>query len=386
MAGRLQLIKSVILSMFVYTFQVYKWPVSLLRRIEVWCRNFLWSGSIDKRGIPLVAWKSCCSSIEEGGLGLKQLVLLNRSLLLKRCWQIFSSSSEGCSFIRNRFSKRRSYAPSSVWPGVRSFWGVIQDNSQWFIGSGAKISFWTDNFLGRPIIDLFGDHVALRQSTDLISNYIDNGLLHLHFPALCNLISQVPVAKNSSMEDNLIWTPSSSGDLTAKQAYLFLRHPSSTSEWGKRLWSKFIWPRMSLHTWKVLRGRVISDDFLQRRGVALVSQCNLCGASTESLDHIFLHCSFSAAIWSHFSSIFELAVLPPSILGVFLMGLHNGRIAQLKELWLICFTSVLWFIWHARNKIRFDGRTFSIAAVCRLISGHIRVASRLASGPMNNTI
>ncbi|KAL6197994.1 hypothetical protein ACLB2K_027786 [Fragaria x ananassa] len=73
MAGRLQLIKSVIFSMLVYTFQVYEWPVSVVRKIEVWCRNFLWSGSIDKRGIPLVAWKSCCSPIAEGGLGLKQL-------------------------------------------------------------------------------------------------------------------------------------------------------------------------------------------------------------------------------------------------------------------------------------------------------------------------
>ena len=106
MAGRLQLIKSVIFSMLVYTFQVYEWPVSVVWKIEVWCRNFLWSGSIDKRGIPLVAWKSCCSPIAEGGLGLKQLVLLNRSLLLKRCWEIYTAQSEGCAFIRNRLSRR----------------------------------------------------------------------------------------------------------------------------------------------------------------------------------------------------------------------------------------------------------------------------------------
>ncbi|KAL6126962.1 hypothetical protein ACLB2K_075007 [Fragaria x ananassa] len=31
-----------------------------------------------------------------------------------------------------------------------------------------------------------------------------------------------------------------------------------------------------------------------------------------------------------------------------------GRSLQLKELWLICFTSILWFVWHARNKTRFD--------------------------------
>lgn len=183
----------------------------------------------------------------------------------------------------------------------------------------------------------------------------------------------------------MIWTSSSSGELSAKQAYLFLWHPSPSLDWGKKLWSKFILPRMSLHAWKVLRGRVMPDDFLQRRGEVLVSRCNLCGASTESLDHVFLHCSFSAAIWNHFSSFFEFPVLPISILDVLLMGINNGRSPQIKELWLICFTSDLWFLWHTRNKIRFDGRSFSIVAVCRLISGHILAASRPATGIVHNT-
>lgn len=35
MAGRLQLLKSVFNSMLVYNFQVYEWPISLLRRLEL---------------------------------------------------------------------------------------------------------------------------------------------------------------------------------------------------------------------------------------------------------------------------------------------------------------------------------------------------------------
>ncbi|KAL6177056.1 hypothetical protein ACLB2K_053688 [Fragaria x ananassa] len=63
-----------------------------------------------------------------------------------------------------------------------------------------------------------------------------------------------------------------------------------------------------------------------------------------------------------------------------------GRSSQLKELWLICFTSILWFVWHARNKTRFDGKSFSVASTCRLILGHIRAASQLANGPMHNSV
>ncbi|KAL6225674.1 hypothetical protein ACLB2K_004523 [Fragaria x ananassa] len=141
MAGRVQLIKSVMASMVVYSFQIYEWPVNLLSRLEVRCRNFLWSGSMDKRGVPLVAWKTCCALMDEGGLGLKQLVVLNRSLLLKKAWEIYSSTSEGCSFLRNHFWRngalRRSYASSSIWPCIKRFWQHVIDNGCWLLGSNS---------------------------------------------------------------------------------------------------------------------------------------------------------------------------------------------------------------------------------------------------------
>ncbi|XP_004301904.1 PREDICTED: uncharacterized protein LOC101292910 [Fragaria vesca subsp. vesca] len=135
---------------------------------------------------------------------------------------------------------------------------------------------------------------------------------------------QVPLATNASMEDTLIWMPSSTGDLTAKHAYQFLRHPSPSMPW--------------------------------------------------------------AAIWSYFLSLFDLGVTPHTIVDLFHKGLSMGRSSQLKELWLICFTSILWFVWHARNKTRFDRKSFSVASICHLILGHIRAASRLANGPMNNSV
>ena len=111
-----------------------------------------------------------------------------------------------------------------------------------------------------------------------------------------------------------------------------------------------------------------------------------CGNSTESLDHIFLHCSFAALVWNHFMYIFEIGLVPNTIAEVFSLGLAMDRSPQLKELWLICFTSILWYIWHARNQIRFESRIFSVAGVCRLVSGHIQASSRLATGHMHNTI
>lgn len=68
------------------------------------------------------------------------------------------------------------------------------------------------------------------------------------------------------------------------------------------------------------------------------------------------------------------------------LGLINGRNPQLKELWVTCFTSVLWFIWQARNKAKYDNKIFTVVGVCRLIFGHIQAASRIATGHMHNFI
>lgn len=103
-------------------------------------------------------------------------------------------------------------------------------------------------------------------------------MLQLHFPALCDrsYIEQVPIDSSPSAKDEHIWSADPSGELTAKTAFQFLRPHAPIVAWGKSIWSKFIMPRMSLLAWRILHGRVLSDDFLQKRGVSLVSRCGLC--------------------------------------------------------------------------------------------------------------
>ncbi|XP_062028946.1 uncharacterized protein LOC133744938 [Rosa rugosa] len=67
------------------------------------------------------------------------------------------------------------------------------------------------------------------------------------------------------------------------------------------------------------------------------------------------------------------------------MGLA-GRSPQLCELWVACFCSTLWFIWHSRNKARYEGIEPNVSRVQRLIVGCVNGSSCLASGPMNNMI
>ena len=117
---------------------------------------------------------------KEGGLGLKQLVLLNRSFLLKKAWEVFSSNSVSCCFLRNRFFRnsklRRSYATSSIWAGIKRFWPQVIETGHWIIGSGSQVSFWRDNFLGKPLSDFFGIHGNTEDHlSGTVADFINNG-------------------------------------------------------------------------------------------------------------------------------------------------------------------------------------------------------------------
>ncbi|XP_062018352.1 uncharacterized protein LOC133734755 [Rosa rugosa] len=134
------------------------------------------------------------------------------------------------------------------------------------------------------------------------------------------------------------------GTLTAKEAFKSLHACAPPLDWGKLIWSKYFPPRISLLAWKVLRGRILSDDFLQRREISLASSCLLCRTSSESLEPLFFQCLFVGAIWQFMLHKFELRMLHGSLLNIMQSGLVAGCSPQLKEIWLACFTYTLWFI------------------------------------------
>jgi hypothetical protein len=101
-AGRTQLVKSVIHSMLMHSISVYAWPVSLLKSIETWARNFIWSGDISKRKLVTVSWKKVCMPYSEGGLGLRSLISLNEASNLKLCWELLHSDESWATILCSR--------------------------------------------------------------------------------------------------------------------------------------------------------------------------------------------------------------------------------------------------------------------------------------------
>ena len=69
-AGRLQLLKSVVSSIQVYWSSIF---LIVIKEIESIMRNLLWSCDEGQKGKAKVSWKELCFDKKQGGLGLRSL-------------------------------------------------------------------------------------------------------------------------------------------------------------------------------------------------------------------------------------------------------------------------------------------------------------------------
>lgn len=101
-AGRVQLVRSVVQGMMIHSISIYSWPISLLKDLERCIKNFIWSGEINKRKLITVAWKKVCKPLNEGGLGIRSLITLNEATNLKLCWDLLHSNEAWAQLLRKR--------------------------------------------------------------------------------------------------------------------------------------------------------------------------------------------------------------------------------------------------------------------------------------------
>lgn len=178
--GMVQLVKSIIQGMLVYSFHVYMWLVSLLKSLDKCIRNFIWTDNVNKRKLVAVAWSNMCQPTVSGGLGLRSLRSINEAALLKLSWDMLSSNDHWSVLLKSRFMKFNRplghYVKSSIWPGVRQFINTTVDGYCWQLGDGKQINFWRDCRLDSSIADMLHlQDSMLPKLLSSVSDFIHNG-------------------------------------------------------------------------------------------------------------------------------------------------------------------------------------------------------------------
>ena len=88
--GKVTLIKSTLASLPLYQMSMVRMPVIVAKRLEKLQRNFLWGGGALEKKAHLEKWEVVCTGKGLGGLGLRNLSLMNKALLGKWIWRFAS--------------------------------------------------------------------------------------------------------------------------------------------------------------------------------------------------------------------------------------------------------------------------------------------------------
>ncbi|XP_019257785.1 PREDICTED: uncharacterized protein LOC109236002 [Nicotiana attenuata] len=171
LGGRVTLVNSVLDALPTYMMSLFPIPTKIEKRINVMRRNFIWQGNKEKGGYHLVNWKVLTQAKKSGGLGIRNLRLHNKSLLMKWLWR-FGREDETLwrQVIIEKYGLEGQWIPRavtttygvSVWRSIRAYWPLFAENISIVVGNGRKTSFWNDNWLGHgPLKDLFSDMKVL---------------------------------------------------------------------------------------------------------------------------------------------------------------------------------------------------------------------------------
>ncbi|XP_077251856.1 uncharacterized protein LOC143891093 [Tasmannia lanceolata] len=138
--GRLVLVKAVLASIPTYFFSLFKCPVSVALKIEQIQRRFLWGGSGDSLGVPLVKWEELWRfSIEQDQFWVKVVV-----------------SKYGSKSGQWESDDLFSFKGITVWRDILKIRAKFVMGTRLKVYSGDRIRFWLDAWCAlEPLCMLF---------------------------------------------------------------------------------------------------------------------------------------------------------------------------------------------------------------------------------------
>lgn len=141
------------------------------------------------------------------------------------------------------------------------------------------------------------------------------------------------------------------------------------------LWKGISPPKMQFTCWLAWRSRLKTFVFLQSVGVLDPngsSLCCFCHSCAENVSHVFLHCQFAWSIWSEVVKWWSLVWVVPENITQLLDWWSGFKFKKmLKGMWNALPSVVMWYVWKARNEIKFAGSDVNWCGVCESIELHI---------------
>ncbi|XP_071709418.1 uncharacterized protein [Rutidosis leptorrhynchoides] len=138
---------------------------------------------------------------------------------------------------------------------------------------------------------------------------------------------------------------------------------------AKTIRNNLIPQKIGIFIWRFLKGRIAVKTELVKRGIDVDTVlCPLCDKATETLDHSFLSCDFTKAVWAGIHQWWQVALTPLTNLEDILRGVRYGSIPlHLTRVWQVITWTTCYLIWKNRNYKVFNGDSWSTSkTICEI--------------------
>jgi hypothetical protein len=313
-AGRLQITNAVFSALPTYYMCSLELPKTVIKQIDKFRKHCLWRGSdINGKAQPKAAWKLVSKPKREGGLGIIDLEVQNKALLMKNLDKFFNHKDIPWVNLVWEKHYRNGRVPDQIRKG--SFWwkDVLKLIPQYKemttiqMKDGKSCIFWKDSwndqFAQTLQID-FSESFSFAKNKSISVNMafsmqsiFDLFNLPLSLPAF-NQVQQIHQIMEATavQEEHDIWTLTGGATkFSAAKAYRKLIGHQQIDPIYKWVWKNFCQPKHRVFTWLILKDRLSTRNILRRKRMQLDSyNCELCSrGADESIEHLFLHCPFA---------------------------------------------------------------------------------------------
>ena len=159
-ARREVLIKTIAQAIPLYSMGLFKIPKAVGDSINSILAKYWWRQTKDDIKIHWINWKKLCTPKKKGGMGFRDVLAFNLTMLAKQaqrlihhthslCYRVYKARYfPTCSFMEDELR----YQPSYVWRSLLATRDVILEGTRWRVGVGTKIEVSSSHWLSHKLV------------------------------------------------------------------------------------------------------------------------------------------------------------------------------------------------------------------------------------------
>jgi hypothetical protein len=380
-AGKSVLIKVVASTILSYAMSSFLLSDKFCHKLDIAFKNFWLGFPKDKaRNLTLKSWVSLCQPKDNGGLGFRLMKDINLSLIAKLGWKLLvDHDSLWVSIFKAKYIKYGNLltcplsSGSFIWNSIKAIVPLLASGACYLPFMFSQLSVWTSPWI--PTVLGFKPEARIPSLSSLyplsIAELFNPSTSSWNLDILTFLfqphsVLEIQKIRLRSINDSILWTPSSSGNFSTKSMHHHITisrgvsfSPLSASK-RKSLWRLKMHHRLRFFLWKMIWNIIPTKIRISSSipNSTIDTSCSLCSFRTDSILHLFFSCSIARVVWRNsFWPLDILAIRISSMESWLDLILHPRKIgipSSDHHLFQIFATVACDQIWLARTKALHD--------------------------------